>query len=208
MSALAVGAAADPELISEGKKVFRFDTFGDEQLWTDKLGLHKVVETKVDPTTALTVGLKVDSEVLPPGILEKVDLKDPATTVALLKMNAVVGLKAEVDANNHITQAWASPVRCVIPPSMIPCRRASASGSMAGPTATSTSARSSRCRRRSPPTRRRSTRRGVRANTIRATTRTGRTIRWSFLRRTAWRTSRTRRTRRKDRFPTGTHTSP
>ncbi len=112
MSALAVGAPADSELISEGKKVFRFDTFGDEQLWTDKLGLHKVVETKVDPTTALTVGLKVDSEVLPPGILEKVDLKDPATTVALLKMNAVVGLKAEVDANNHITKLGVTCALC------------------------------------------------------------------------------------------------
>ena len=84
-------AADDPGLVSEGKKIFRFDTFGDEQLWTDKLGLHKVVEKKVDPTTALKVGLKVDAEALPPGILEKVDLKDPATTVALLKMNAVVG---------------------------------------------------------------------------------------------------------------------
>ena len=104
LSSLAAGAADDPGLISQGKEIFRFDTFGDEQLWTDKLGLHKVVETKVDPTTALKVGLKVDSEVLPPGILEKVDLKSPATTVALLKLNAVVGLKAEVDANNHITR--------------------------------------------------------------------------------------------------------
>src|SRR5688500_3493843 len=74
----AVAADAD---VSEGQKIFRFDTFGDEQLWTDKLGLHKVVQEKVDPTTALKVGLKVDSEVLPPGILEKVDLKDPKTTV-------------------------------------------------------------------------------------------------------------------------------
>ena len=113
-------AAESAASVSEGKKIFRFDTFGDEQLWTDKLGLHKVVEKKVDPTTALKVGLKVDADVLPPGILEKVDLKDPATTVALLKMNAVVGLKAEVDANNHITSS-ASPARCAIRPSTIPC---------------------------------------------------------------------------------------
>ena len=71
-----------------------------------------MVETKVDPTTALKVGLKVDSEVLPPGILEKVDLKSPATTVALLKLNAVVGLKAEVDANNHITQLGVTCALC------------------------------------------------------------------------------------------------
>jgi mono/diheme cytochrome c family protein len=113
LSTLAAGLAADSRnLVSEGKQIFRFDTFGDEQLWTDKLALHRVVERKVDPTTALKVGLKVDAEVLPPGILEKVDLKDPATTVALLKMNAVVGLKAEVDANNHITRLGVTCALC------------------------------------------------------------------------------------------------
>jgi hypothetical protein len=90
--------------IADGKQVFRFDTMGDEQLWTDKLRLHEVVQKNVDPMTALKVGLKVDADVLPPGILEKVDLKIPATTVALLKMNAIVGIQAEVDANNHITR--------------------------------------------------------------------------------------------------------
>jgi mono/diheme cytochrome c family protein len=104
--------AADDRLVSEGQKVFRFDTFGDEQLWTDKLGLHKVVEEKVDPTTALKVGLKVDADALPPGILDKADLKSPATTVALLKLNAVVGLKAEVDANNHITRLGVTCALC------------------------------------------------------------------------------------------------
>ncbi|MFD0739403.1 c-type cytochrome [Lysobacter koreensis] len=101
-----------PALIAEGQRVFRFDTFGDEQLWTDKLRLHEVVEKNVDPTTALAVGLKVDSAVLPPGILEKVDLKSPATTVALLKMNAVVGLQASVDANNHITRLGVTCALC------------------------------------------------------------------------------------------------
>ena len=96
--------AASSGLVAEGQKIFRFDTFGDEQLWTDTLRLHEVVEKTVDPTTALTVGLKVDADVLPPGILEKVDLKSPATTVALLKMNAIVGIQATVDSNNHITR--------------------------------------------------------------------------------------------------------
>jgi mono/diheme cytochrome c family protein len=104
-------SAADADL-SDGQKIFRFDTFGDEQLWTDKLGLHKVVEQKVDPTTALKVGLKVDAEALPPGTLEKADLKSPATTVALLKLNAVVGLKAEVDANNKITKLGVTCALC------------------------------------------------------------------------------------------------
>ena len=51
-----LAAAADADLVSEGQKIFRFDTFGDEQLWTDKLGLHKVVEQKVDPVTRMTNG--------------------------------------------------------------------------------------------------------------------------------------------------------
>ena len=101
-----------PALVAEGQRVFRFDTFGDEQLWTDTLRLHEVVEKSVDPTTALKVGLKVDADVLPPGILEKVDLKSPATTVALLKMNAVVGLQATVDANNHITRLGVTCALC------------------------------------------------------------------------------------------------
>ena len=106
------GEGASPALLAEGQKVFRFDTFGDEQFWTDKLRMHEVVEKNVDPTTALKVGLKVDSEVLPPGILEKVDLKSPATTVALLKMNAVVGVQAQVDANNHITRLGITCALC------------------------------------------------------------------------------------------------
>jgi cytochrome c5 len=98
--------------VAEGQRVFRFDTFADEQLWTDTLRLNEVVEKNVDPTTALKVGLKVDADVLPAGILEKVDLKSPATTVALLKMNAVVGLQATVDSNNHITRLGVTCALC------------------------------------------------------------------------------------------------
>ena len=82
------------------------------KVWTDTLRLHEVVEKSVDPTTALKVGLKVDADVLPAGILEKVDLKSPATTVALLKMNAIVGLQATVDANNHITRLGITCALC------------------------------------------------------------------------------------------------
>lgn len=46
-------AKSSSDLIAEGQRIFRFDTFGDEQLWTDKLRLHEVVEKSVDPTTAL-----------------------------------------------------------------------------------------------------------------------------------------------------------
>ena len=111
-AASATQESASPALVAEGQRVFRFETFGDEQLWTDTLRLNEVVEKNVDPTTALKVGLKVDADVLPAGILEKVDLKSPATTVALLKMNAVVGLQATVDANNHITRLGVTCALC------------------------------------------------------------------------------------------------
>ena len=103
--------AASSEL-AEGQRVFRFDTFGDEVVWTDKLRLHEVIAKSVDPTTALKVGLKVDSGVLPPDLLKKVDLKSPATTVALLKMNAVVGLQGTVDANNNLTRVGVTCALC------------------------------------------------------------------------------------------------
>jgi mono/diheme cytochrome c family protein len=103
---LAVGGLADcggndnAQLIAEGKQTFRFDTFGDETKWTDTLHMDQVIST-VDPTTALSVGLKVDSEALPPDVVAgiqagAVSLTDPATTIALLKLNAVVGVKGTV----------------------------------------------------------------------------------------------------------------
>ena len=103
--------ALTPALIAQGKAIFRFDTFGDEQLWTDRLRMHEVVAT-IDPITALSVGLKVDSEALPPGILETADLSDPATTVALLKLDAVVGIKAVVDDDNRITRLGITCALC------------------------------------------------------------------------------------------------
>ncbi len=88
-------------LQSSGRQIFRFETFGDEKFWTDTLHLERVIQQGVDPTTALGVGLKVDMDALPPALVKgiqegKVDLKNPATTVALLKLNAVVGVKGRV----------------------------------------------------------------------------------------------------------------
>lgn len=93
------------ELAAQGRQIFRFDTFGDEAKWTDQLRMHEVISQAVDPTTALAVGLKVDSEALPPAVAQgirdgSVDLTDPATTVALLKLDAVVGLKGTVETVN------------------------------------------------------------------------------------------------------------
>jgi mono/diheme cytochrome c family protein len=104
--------ATSSDSVAEGQRTFRFDTFGDEQFWTDTLRLNEVVEKSVDPTTALTVGLKVDADPLPAGVLKQVDLKSPATTVALLKMNAIVGIQATVDSNNHITRLGITCALC------------------------------------------------------------------------------------------------
>ena len=84
---------------TDGQFIFRFDTFGDEQLWTDTLRLHEVIRSSVSPVAALGVGLKVDSAALPPDFLATRDLNDPATTVELLKHNAVVGLVGKVEGN-------------------------------------------------------------------------------------------------------------
>jgi mono/diheme cytochrome c family protein len=81
---------------TDGQCIFRHDTFGDEQLWTDTLRLHELVQS-LPPKTALGVGLKVDAEAVPDDVLASADLDDPAATVALLGLNAVVGVRATVD---------------------------------------------------------------------------------------------------------------
>jgi hypothetical protein len=96
----------------EGKQVFRFDTFGDEQFWTKTLRLNEAIQAALDPLTALKLGLKVDADVLPPGILDQVPLDDPATTVALIKMNAVVGVRGEVDATGNLTSVGVTCALC------------------------------------------------------------------------------------------------
>ena len=91
-----LGRTTGQKAVASGKEIFRFDTFGDEQFWTDTLRMHEVIEAIVSPRVALSVGLKVDADALPPGILATADLDDPKTTVALLKLNAVVGAQGEV----------------------------------------------------------------------------------------------------------------
>ena len=103
--------------IAAGKDIFRFETFGDEKFWTDTLHMNTVVQSAVDPTTALSVGLKVDADTLPPEVLQaiqagQVDMHSPATTVTLLKLGAVVGVKATVDANNNITRFGVTCALC------------------------------------------------------------------------------------------------
>ena len=105
-SAVSDGSAAQQAaLVAQGKQIFRYDTFGDESQWTDSLRMHEVISAKVDPATALSVGLKVDAEALPAAVVlgiqnGTVDLKNPATTIALLKLDAVVGVKGTVETVN------------------------------------------------------------------------------------------------------------
>lgn len=92
-------------MIDHGRQIFRYDTFGDEAFWGDTLQLHKAIAGEksggigpgVSPKTALGVGLKVDVDALPADLVTqlkagKVNLDDPATTLALMKLNAVVGV--------------------------------------------------------------------------------------------------------------------
>jgi len=99
--------------LDEGRTTFRFDTFGDEVFWGGALQLHQAIKGSalggvgpgISPTTALSLGLKVDADALPQPLINKlkqgkVNLDDPATTVALLKLNAVLGLQGFFEGDN------------------------------------------------------------------------------------------------------------
>ena len=98
--------------VPDGQAVFRFDTFGDEQLWTDVLRMHEVIATAVTPRVALGVGLKVDSAALPPGFLASHSLDDPATTVELIRLDAVVGLKGKVSPAGKLQSVGTTCALC------------------------------------------------------------------------------------------------
>jgi hypothetical protein len=107
----------DPTLVAQGKTIFRLDTYGDESYWSDSLRLHEVIQSAVSPTTALSVGLKVDVDTLPPSVVSalqagQIDLDDPASTVTLLKLGAVVGVIGTVDANNNLTSVGITCAFC------------------------------------------------------------------------------------------------
>ena len=103
------------QMFGQGRDVFRFDTFGDQAFWGDALKLHQAIEGSkfggvgpgVSPTTALAVGLKVDVDALPASLIQalkngQVDLSDPAVTLALLKLNSVVGVKGFVKPDGSL----------------------------------------------------------------------------------------------------------
>jgi mono/diheme cytochrome c family protein len=107
----------NPALITAGQTIFRFDTYGDQTFWTDTLRMHEVIRTSVSPATALSVGLKVDVDALPAAVKAgiqngTINLNDPATTVALLKLGAVVGVIGQVDASNTLTSVGLTCAFC------------------------------------------------------------------------------------------------
>ena len=112
-------------LMDDGRQTFRFDTFGSEAFWGGALQLHRAIAGAklggvglgVSPKTALAVGLKVDATTLPAALVDqikqgKVDLDDPATTVALLKLNAVVGVKGFVNEAGTLTSIGLTCALC------------------------------------------------------------------------------------------------
>jgi len=103
----AVTSYSSPQrVLASGQAIFRYDTFGDEQLWTDTLQLHDAIES-VSPAEALSFGLKVDVAALPRSIIRalqagQVDLNDPAVTVQLLALDAVVGVVGRVSPSGNV----------------------------------------------------------------------------------------------------------
>jgi hypothetical protein len=119
------GSNAGAKLISEGKQTFRFDTFGDQAFWGDTLHLNQAIAGAanggvgpgVSPKTALSVGLKVDSTALPDSVKDailagQVNLDDPAVTLTLLKLNAVVGVKGIFDRNGNLNSVGIECALC------------------------------------------------------------------------------------------------
>jgi hypothetical protein len=103
------------QMLETGRRIFRFDTFGSEAFWGETLQLHKAIAGEknggvgggVSPKTALSVGLKVDADALPASLKQqikdgKVDLDNPATTLALLTLNSVVGVTGMFDKQGSL----------------------------------------------------------------------------------------------------------
>ena len=108
-------ASPQSPLIARGRQIFRYDTFGDQAFWAGALQLNRAIAGSklggvgpgVSPKTALSVGLKVDATKIPKAVATairrgKVDLNSPKTTLALLKLNAVVGVRGFFDKRGHL----------------------------------------------------------------------------------------------------------
>jgi mono/diheme cytochrome c family protein len=115
----------DPALIAQGKEIFRYDSFGDEDFWSGLLHLDKAIAGTsnggfgpgVSPKIALAVGLKVDATALPANVVAgiqsgAISLDDPATTIELLKLNAVVGIKGTFNGAGQLQAIGVTCASC------------------------------------------------------------------------------------------------
>ncbi|MGE5554223.1 MAG: hypothetical protein ACM3XZ_09975 [Betaproteobacteria bacterium] len=114
-----------PPILAEGQRVFRFETFGDEAFWGDALRLHQAIAGAklggvgpgLSAKAALELGLKVDAEALPPRLREnlrrgRAKLDDPAATLDLLRLNAVVGITGFFDRSGRLTSVGIQCALC------------------------------------------------------------------------------------------------
>jgi mono/diheme cytochrome c family protein len=81
--------------------------------------MHEVIQLAVDPTTALSVGLKVDADALPAEVVAgiqngTISLLSPATTLALLQLDAVVGVKGTVERVNGRDTLTSVGITCAL----------------------------------------------------------------------------------------------
>ncbi len=115
----------DPPLVAEGKNIFRYDAFGDEAFWSGLLHIDKAIAGAanggfgpgVSPKAALAVGLKVDAQALPANIVAgisngTISLDDPATTIALIKLNAVLGIKGNFEPSGKLKSIGITCASC------------------------------------------------------------------------------------------------
>ncbi len=115
----------NPALVSDGKQIFRFDTFDDEDFWSGALHIDEAIAGSanggfgpgISPRTALAVGLKVDATVLPANVVAgiqsgAISLDDPLTTVALLKLDAVVGVKGSFNSEGGLKSVGITCASC------------------------------------------------------------------------------------------------
>lgn len=105
------------KILEDGRKIFRFDTFGNEKFWGDSLRLHESISSAVDPQTALSVGLKVDIDAIPYRLQQslrrgEISLADPATTLTLIKHNAVLGVKGRFEGQHGLTSVGITCALC------------------------------------------------------------------------------------------------
>jgi hypothetical protein len=124
-NSLAKTKSFNQQLFERGRQIFRFDTFGDQAFWGGQLRLHQAIAGAenggvgpgVSPKTAIALGLKVDATAIPEKTAAaikagKVNLDDPAVTLTLLKLNAVVGLKGFFDGGGRLTSIGTTCAFC------------------------------------------------------------------------------------------------